>query len=63
MTMIGNRGGGRIQLRPTGRLTNRNLNGRPHEGAPAASAGELVYLGHQVIVQLNVHSHVPKLAH
>src|SRR3712207_2496127 len=54
MTVIGNRGGGPVELRPPGCLPNRNLNGRPHEGAPPASARELVDLGHQVIVQLNV---------
>jgi hypothetical protein len=63
MAMIGNRCGGRVKLRPAGRLTNRNLNGRPHEGAPPASASEPVDLSHQVIVQLNVHSHVQSLAH
>jgi len=58
VTFIRDRAGGRFDGRPPDFLPHRTLDRRADEPAPASRTGDPVDLSDQVVVELDVHSHV-----
>ncbi len=63
MAVVGDAPSCGFETCPADRLLNRSFDGAPDEGAATPGAGKLVDLRHEVVVELYVHSHVPKITH
>ena len=62
VALVVDRPGRSLDRSPAHLLTHSPLDSGPHEPAPAAGTGDPIDLGHQVVVELNVHTHVQRLA-
>ena len=63
MTFVGDRSRGSVQIGPAGGLADGRLDCVPYERTSLPRSGDPVDLSNQVVLNLNVHSHVPNLAH
>jgi hypothetical protein len=58
VALVVDRAGGSLDRSPPHLLTHSPFDSGPHEPAPAAWTGNTIDLSHQVVVELNVHTHV-----
>lgn len=63
MAVVGDAPSCRFETSPADRLLNRSFDGASDEGTATPGARKLVDRRDKVVIELYVHSHVPKITH